>query len=220
MAKLFNVENFLKLSSEEQARAIEKQTKELIRRLPTLKKQLKMYGEVSDELYNLTEEEVNLMGTTYAKAVRGGEISTPSSKRAYNKFISNLRKYTRTSISQLATMTAEQRMDSWLDTIREHASKAEIEYAEELVMGMTDKQKLGFTRSEYFINNENWNSKDSFIKHTDNGEYSIQTLKLELYLETYENNQTEKKYNTNVATDGQDKLRGAYRGRKPTRRKL
>ena len=82
MAKRNEVD-FFKLSAEEQAKVIERETKKLIARLPSLKKNLKMYGAVSDELYNLTEDEVSTIGTTYAKAVRGGEISTPSSKRAY-----------------------------------------------------------------------------------------------------------------------------------------
>ena len=124
MAK-FNINSFLKLRPEEQAKEIEKQTKELVKRLPTLKKNLKMYGEVSDELYNLTEEEVNLMGETYAKAVRGGDISTPSSKKAYNNFIRNLRKYTRTNIAQLSLQTAEQRLESWKEHIMQNGSEEE-----------------------------------------------------------------------------------------------
>ena len=218
MAKKFNINSFLKLSPDEQAKSIEQQTKELIKRLPTLKKQLKMYGEVSDELYNLTEEELDLAGTTYAKAIRSGEISTPSSQRAYQKFIKDLRRYARTDISQLAYQTAEQRMESWLNTIKEHASQDEIDYATRLVNSMTDKQKLGFTRSEYYLNNENWASEQTFMQSTLEGDYSIQTLKLELYLETYGQGSTDNLYNKGVASDGQDKLRGAYRGRKAKRR--
>ena len=70
MAKI-DISSFLKLSPEEQAKSIERQTKELIKRLPTLKNKLKMYGETSDELYNLSSDELDLMGTTYARAIRG-----------------------------------------------------------------------------------------------------------------------------------------------------
>lgn len=212
MAK-FNINSFLKLSPEKQAQEIEKQTKELIKRLPTLKKQLKMYGDVSDEMYNLTQEEVSLMGSTYADAVRGGEITTPSSKRAYNSLIKNLRRYTKTSMAQLAMETAEQRMDSWLSHIRQNGSVEEIAYAEQLVASMTPAQKLGFTRSQYFLDVENWSSK-GFVVETEQGMMSMMTLKLELYLQTW-GTQTSNLYNTSVATDGEDKLRGAYRGRKP-----
>ena len=44
MAKKFSIDAFLKLSPEEQAKSIERETKQLLKRLPTLKKQLKMYG--------------------------------------------------------------------------------------------------------------------------------------------------------------------------------
>ena len=217
MPKKFDVSSFLKLSPEEQAKSIERETKELIKRLPTLKKQLKMYGEVSDELYNLTQDELDLMGSTYAKAIRSGEITTPSSQRAYQKFISNLRKYARTDISYLAKVTAEQRLDSWKEHIDANASEEEKAYVEKLLNSMTDKQKLGFTRSEYFLDVENWSS-DGFVQKTEDGEFSISTLKLELYLDTYGSGQTKGIYNKDVATDGQDKMRGAYRGRKAKRR--
>ena len=85
MAYKVNIDAFLRKSPEEQAKEIEKQTKELLKRLPTLKKQLKMYGDVSSEMYNLTSDEVSLMGSSYASAVRGGEITAPSSKQAYSR---------------------------------------------------------------------------------------------------------------------------------------
>lgn len=217
MAKPFNLENFLKLSAEDQAKAVERQTAELVRRLPSLKKQLKMYGEVSDELYNLNEEEVKLYGTEYARALRFGEIKTESGKQAYRKFIKDLNKYTRTSIGELAYQTAEKRMDSWLETIDAHASAEEKKYAHELVDSMTEQQKLGFTRSQYFLNNENWGSEQTFIQDTNEGKFSIQTLKLELYLETWTGD-VNGIYNNNVATDGEMKLRGSARGKKAKRR--
>ena len=158
MAKKLNIDNFFNLTPEQQAKEVEKMTNELIKKLPSLKKNLKMYGETTSELYNLSEEEVNLMGTTYAKAVRGGEISTPSSKRAYNNFIKNLRKYTRTNMAQLSLETAEQRLESWKEHIMQNGSEEEKAYVEKLLSGMTDKQKIGFTRSQYFLDVENWNS--------------------------------------------------------------
>ena len=53
MAKEFNINSFLKLSPENQAKEIEKQTKKLVERLPSLKKWLKMYNDTSSEMYNL-----------------------------------------------------------------------------------------------------------------------------------------------------------------------
>ena len=218
MADKFNIDAFLKLSAEQQAKKIEEQTKELIRRLPTLKKQLKMYGEVSDELYNLSQEEVELMGTTYARAVRSGDITTPTSKGAYNQFIKNLHKFTRPDIDTLSKIYAERRLESWKETIMKYGSEEEKAYVEKLLNSMTDRQKKAFTLSEYFLDVENWSS-EGFVQKTEEGEFSISTLKLELFLETYqEEGQTEGIYNKHVATDKQDKMRGAYRGRKARKR--
>lgn len=181
MAKRNEVD-FFKLSVEEQAREIERQTKKLIARLPDLKKNLKMYGEVSDELYNLTEDEISTIGTTYAKAVRGGEISTPSSKRAYQKFINDMRKYTRRSIRDIAVETAEKRMESFMENIRNNSKNPdEIAKAEELYAMMNDSDKLGFTRSKLFLDVEDWGS-DQFQKFIQNYEYSISFVKFQEYM--------------------------------------
>lgn len=179
-----NLERFLKLPKDKQAKIVEEETKRVIQRLPQLKASLKMYDEKSNELYNLNRDELDLIGSTYSKAIRGGEISTPSSKRAYNSFVKNLIKYSRMPINILANLTAEQRMENWLNTIRNNSKNPkEIEYAEQLVASMSVEDKVGFTRSKYFLDNENWNSLETFLVDTDDGMYSIQVLKLELYLE-------------------------------------
>ena len=210
--------DFFKLSAEEQAKQIEKETKKLLERLPELKKKLKMYNEVSSELYNLEPEEVELIGSSYAQAVRSGEITTPTSKQAYNKFIKDLRRYTRRSIADIAKEVAERRLDSWLDTIKEHASQAEIDYVTSLLNEMTDEQKQGFTRSQYFVDNVNWVSDSSFVIDTNEGEFSIQALELELYLESHTDISTRSVYNRLVATDGKMKKRRGY-GRAKSRKR-
>ena len=178
MPKKFNIKSFLKLSPEEQAKSIERETKELLQRLPTLKKQLKMYGDTSDELYNLQRDEVELIGSTYAKAVRGGEITTPTAKASYEKFIRNLRKYARTDIRQLAIRTADKRMDSWIEHIENASFDADIVYARRIFDSMTEEQKLGFTRSKYFMDSQYMYE----VVDVGGNKYSIQTLKLELYM--------------------------------------
>ena len=197
MAKKFNINSFLKLSPEEQAKSIERQTKELINRLPALKKKLKMYNETSDEMYNLSQEEVELQGMTYAKAIRSGEITTTSSKKAYRQFISNLRKYAKMDIGQLAKETAERRMDSWLEHIKAGSTDADSEYAQELFNSMTEEEKLGFTRSKYFMDG----SYMYAVTEEDGKQYSIQTLKLELYLEEVRGKSTRHIYRTEVKGD-------------------
>ena len=175
--------SFFTWTKEEQAQFIEKETKNVIKRLPKLKAALQMYGEVSDELYNMSSEELGLMGSTYSRAIRGGEISTPSSQASYKRFINSLKRYSRVSIRQLAVETAQQRMDSWLEHVKANGTEEEIEYAIQMVESMSDDEKIGFTKSKYFLDTENWNSQSTFEQTTDDGIYSIQVLKLELYLE-------------------------------------
>ena len=200
----FNINNFLKLSAEEQAKAIERDTEKLIGRLPSLKKSLKMFNDTSDEMYNLSAEEVELQGMTYARAVRTGSITTPTGKQAYQNFVRNLRRYARTNIGDISKQVAMRRFDDWHQTIKDHASTDELEYANYLINQMTDEMKQGFTRSRYFIDNSNWNSKQSFVQETSDGDISIQTLELELFLQkNYPEVMTRNIYNEQVATDGQ-----------------
>ena len=181
MANKFDIDAFLKLSGEEQAKFIERQTKELVKKLPTIRNKLKMYNDTSDEMYNLRNDEVELIGQTYARALRGGEISTPSAKASYRRFIQNLNKYARTDIGTLAKMTAEQRMESFMEHIRKNASDSEVKLAEELFQKMSDSDKLGFTRSKLFLDVENWNSED-FKTFIDNYGYSISFVKFQEYM--------------------------------------
>lgn len=206
--KKFSLNNFLKLSAEEQAKSIERETKELLKRLPTLKNKLKMYGDTSDELYNLQQDEVELIGQTWARAIRSGEVTTTSSKKAYSNFLRNLRKYSRTDIGQLARDTAQRRMDSWIDHIKEGSTDADSNYAEELLNSMTEEEKLGFTRSKYFMDS----SYMYMVTEEDGKQYSIQTLKLELYLEEVRGKATRHIYRTNVKGN-EDTLR-KYKRRK------
>lgn len=189
--------SILEWSVEEQARFIERETKNVIKRLPKLKSALQMYGEMSDELYNMSSEEISLEGTTYARAIRGGEISTPSSKRAYQRFINNLRRYSRTSIKQLAVETAQARLDSWFEHIKDNSTKEDISYANKLLSRLTEEQKIGFTKSKYFLDTEIWNSQETFMKSFGDEMYSIQTLKLELYCVEH-NIETDNKYLDNL----------------------
>ena len=208
MAKKFNIEEFLRKSKEEQAREIEKQTAILKARLPDLKKNLKSYDDTSDELYNLTEDELDLMSTTYQSAVRRGEITTPSSKRAYQRFVKQLQRYATRDRRYLAMQTAKKRMDSWLDNVKSNGTKEEIAYAEKLIKQMSDKDKQEFTLSKYFLDVSNWSS-DDFKKEVGNTTYSMQVLELELWMKKKGYN-TDNLYNTYVAKDGQDIVRKGY----------
>ena len=85
-------------------------------------------------------------------------------------------------------------------------------------MKNTDEQKQGFTRSQYFVDNVNWVSDSSFVIDTNEGEFSIQALELELYLESHTDISTRTVYNRLVATDGKMKKRRGY-GRAKSRKR-
>ena len=220
MANKFNLTAFLKLSPEEQAKSIERETQKVIKRLPTLKKRLKMWGEVSSELYNLTEEELELQGSTWAKAIRGGEVTAPMSRTAYQRFVSNLGRYATTSIEQLAEETATTRFESWKQTILDNASQGEIDYMNKLLEQMTPAMIEGFTRSRYFVDNATWGSEQTFIKHTSEGDMSIQIIELELFLEkNHPEVKTDHLYNNEIATDGKDITRRGILKKKSRKRR-
>ena len=179
--KLLTFEEFEKFDIEKQAEIIERETKKLLKRLPSLKKNLSLYDDNTDELYNLTPDELSLYGETYARAIRGGEITTPSSKLGYQKFVKRLLNYNARSIKELALDYANKRMDSFMETIRNNGSLDEIQYAEQLYEEMTDEDKIAFTRSKYFLDTDNWGS-EQFIQDFQDAEYSMMTLKLELFM--------------------------------------
>lgn len=208
--KPFNVENFLKLSSEEQAKVIERETEKLLSRLPSLKKKLTLYNDTSDEMYNLGSDEVQMQGITWARAVRQGEITTSSGKSAYRHFIRNLTRYARTDIAQLALESAQKRMDSWFEHVEKGSTIEGIEYAQELLSKMTDEQKLGFTRSKYYMDS----TYMYMVTLEDGQQYPIQVLKLELYCREVCGIETDNIYFNKVKKDKTTPLRPYHKHRK------
>ena len=99
-------------------------------------------------------------------------------------------------------------MESWLDHINEGSTDADSEYAQELYNSMTEEEKLGFTRSKYFMDS----SYMYMITEEDGKQFSIQTLKLELYLEEVRGKQTRHIYREKVKGN-EDKLRTYKRRR-------
>ena len=126
-----------------------------------------------------------------------------------------MRRYTRPSIAEISKRVARERWSSYVDTIKQHATTEELEYLNYLERQMTDEMKESFTRSKYFIDNANWNSKDTFIKSTSDGNLSIQILELELFLEKYYPNEvkTFSYYNNDVSTDGLKVTRSGVRSK-------
>lgn len=210
--KLLTLEEFEKLDIEKQAEIIQKETQKLLKKLPSLKQNLSLYDDTTDELYNLTPEELSLYGETYAKAIRGGEITTPSSKLGYRKFVKRLLNYNARSVKELAVEYASKRMDSFMETIRNNGSIAEVEYAEELFAQMSDDDKIAFTRSKYFLDTDNWSS-EQFIQEYQDNEYSMMTLKLELFMMN-KGYDTENIYNQAYYNSDAKTIRASTRGGK------
>lgn len=176
------IDDFFKLSAEEQAKAIERETKKVLGRLPSLKKSLSVYNDTSNEMYNWRSDEIETIGMTYARAVRTGSITTPTGKQAYQHFVQNLRKYARTSIKDLALGSAKMRMESFMKHIRENSKNPdEIEKANMYYEMMSDSDILGFTRSKLFLDVGDWGS-DQFQKFIQDYEYSISFVKFQEYL--------------------------------------
>ena len=93
-------------------------------------------------------------------------------------------------------------MHSWIDHVNEGSTDADSQYANELLNSMTDEEKMGFTRSKYFMDS----SYMYMVTEEDGKQYSIQTLKLELYLEEVRGKTTQHIYRRTVK-GSEDKLR-------------
>jgi hypothetical protein len=171
------------MSIEEQIEFIEKQTENVIKRLPELKEALTTYDDVSKELYNMTEEQIKFASKSYQQSIRGGEITTPTGKKALSSYVQQLSRYGGGDISQLAHETAQERFDNFLEHVRSIADDEELEYLDKLVELMSEEDILGFTRSKYFLDTGDYSS-DSWAKAKNDFDYTINTMKLEVYLQS------------------------------------
>lgn len=167
------------LTPEELEKWVEKETAKVIKELPTLKKELSIYDDRSNEFYNLDVDEITLMSKIYRSEIRKGITST-----GQTSFLKNLEKYGSTPISELAQDYAIDRFQSFIDSHSAYSTGEEDdEYFQELVDMMTPEDILGFTRSKYFVS---WveGGSDQLVQFGEDFEYSLHTMKLELYLES------------------------------------
>lgn len=178
MSKFFKDKNIVSL--EEQLKWIEKQTDKVIKRLPTLKKALKVYDDRSDELYNLDAEEIKLMSKVYKSSISKGEVSG-TTEVALDEFATNLSYYGDTNIEKLVEVATNTRINSFLENIKAVASEEEYAYVVGIINELTDSQKAKFTKSKYFFDNGNLSS-DNFVKFLNEYGVSVGTAKLEGFL--------------------------------------
>ena len=211
--------DFNTLTPEEQIKWLERQTRLVIKRLPALKKKLSVYDDRSEELYNLSQEEIQLFTKSYTEQISSGSIRVrtsigeqPSARtKALEKYTESLQKYGTKPMRELITESTKMRWDSFLDNVKQcSTTEFETQYLEELTNKMSDRDIYEFTKSKLFFDNGNPNSAD-FVKFTTEHGISVGLAKLEVFLE-------QKGYDTKrvfYTEDTRVKLcRPAKRGRK------
>lgn len=191
--KLFK---FDELTTEQQVRWLEKQTEKVIERLPTLKKHLTMYNDRSDELYNMSAEEIKLITSTNISDIKSGRTT-----RGLGSYANQLNKYANLTYAELRLETTNQRIDSFMDSLeRSGASQAEIDHCKELLDRMSDKDKENFVRSKFFWNYGDYNSSGVRNFFNENG-CTIETANLENWCEQHNIlGATDDKYYVNEGT--------------------
>lgn len=153
------MKSFKQLSLEEQIKWIEQETKRVVERLPSLKKNLSTYNDVSTELYNIEPEQIRVMSKAYQHSLKSGGSVSP----AMSDYISQLEKYGEIPMEVLRATSTEQRIESFLENIDENCSEEESDYVHYLVDKMSDELKEEFVKSKYFWQTSDYPS-DGLVK--------------------------------------------------------
>lgn len=149
---------FKDLDVDKQIQWLIKHAKKVIERLPTLKKELAVYDDKSNEMYNMEKSSIELFTNTYASQLTTGDIDSDNTELM--DFVSQLSKYGDSGIGELRLMATEQRIDSFLQSLKDcGASSEEIEYVQDLLSKMSDKQKEAFTKSKLFWDSGQYGSE-------------------------------------------------------------
>ena len=177
---------FNELTLEEQIKWIEKETKRVVERLPSLKKNLSTYNDISTELYNLEPEEIRVMSKAYQQSLKSG--STQSTSTSLNAYVGQLEKYGETPMETLRATSTEQRIESFLNSVEDNCSVEEYDYVKSMVDNMSDELKEEFVKSKYFWQTNDYPS-DGLVKFNElyKGEHesiSPATANLETFLKS------------------------------------
>lgn len=170
-----DAKNFKILTPEEQMKWIEKQTEKVINRLPTLKRELAVFDDRSDELYNLTAEEIKLKSVVHSSQIGGEDTS------GLLEYVENLTAYGDVNIQTLVDLSTEKRIDSFLENIKQVGGIEEYEYVKKLLNQLTPYERAKFVKSKYFFDTGNLSS-DDFVKFLEANEVSVGTAKLEGFM--------------------------------------
>lgn len=182
---------FNELDLEKQIQWLIKQSQKVAERVPVLKKELAVYDDKSNEMYNMSANEIKLFAQSYAFDLTTGEIS--SDNQGLQNFVAQLQKYSG-NIMDIRLMAMESRIESFRESIIESgASQSEIDYVNSLLDKMSDSEKEQFTKSKLFLDTHDYPS-EGIQKFMDMYDFTPQTAKLEDWCEQH-NIETDKWYN-------------------------
>ena len=149
---------FKDLDTDKQIQWLIKHSQKVIERLPQLKKELAVYDDKSNEMYNWDKSTIELFTNTYAIDLTTGDIS--SDNKSLTDFVEQLSKYSDKGIGQLRLEATSQRIDSFLQSIKDSGgSEEELEYAKSLLDQMSDREKEAFTKSKLFWDKGDYGSE-------------------------------------------------------------
>lgn len=197
---------FKELDVDKQIQWLISHSKKVIERLPELKKELAVYDDKSNEMYNMDKSSIELFTNTYAIDLTTGSISPDNPE--LTQYVEQLSTYGDRGIGELRLMATEKRIDNFKESlIKSGASEDEISYVEDLLEKLSDKQKEAFTKSKLFWDSGEYGS-EGVQQFLDMYDVTPATANLENWLEQH-GITTERRYFVEGETA---KKRGRHKG--------
>ena len=149
---------FKELDVDKQIQWLIKHSQKVVERLPELKKELAVYDDKSNEIYNMDKSSIELFTNTYAIDLTTGTITADNPE--LEQYVEQLSYYGDRGIGELRLDATNKRIDSFLESLEKSgASQEEIDYVNSLLEQMSDKQKEGFTKSKLFWDSGEYGSE-------------------------------------------------------------
>ena len=148
---------FKELDVDKQIQWLIEHSHKVIERLPELKRELSVYDDKSNEMYNMEKSEIELFTNTYAIDLTTGDITADNEE--LSNFVGQLANYGDKGIGELRLEATESRIDSFLTSLESHASEEEVKYVKSLLDKMSDKEKEAFTKSKLFLDTGDYASE-------------------------------------------------------------
>lgn len=140
---------FKDLDVEKQIQWLVEHSQKVIERLPQLKKELAVYDDKSNEMYNWSKENVEVFTKSYTLDLATGTIK--GDNQELNDFVSQLSKYGDKGIGELRLQATQERIESFKQSIIDSGgSEDELNYVQSLLDKMSDREKEAFTKSKLF----------------------------------------------------------------------